>query len=328
MDPDVRRRVTRLARRQHGVVTRAELLGLGVTQHAIDWWLTTHQLVSLFPGVYRLGGAPDSWRGRALAAQRRVATQLHRLAPTSAPPPAVAVGGDAAAHLHGLPGHARPPRLVLVAPRRSRAGGHVPIAVRPSLTPADVVTVDRIPVTSLAWSAVETTAGAPMQDRRDLLAHLIATGRVGPGQLLGAAHRADGLRGRDGVVATVTALGTAPDHVRSRAERMLADACVSRGLPAPRTNLRVTTSAGSCHELDLAWEDVRLDVEVDGPHHLMPDQRRRDRARDENLRDDRWEVARFPVAELDEDVAGVADRVHRLYVRRELSLQSGGTGVE
>ena len=327
MDPDLRRRVTRLARRQHGVVTRAELLELGVTQHAIDWWLATHQLVALFPGVYRLGGAPDTWRGRALAAQRRVSTQLHRLGGDGAPPPVVAVGGAAAAHLHGLPGHDRAPRLALVAARRSRAGGGVAVAVRPSLSPADVVTVDRIPVTSLAWSAVEVAARAPAADRRDMLAHLLATGRTRPGQLLGAAHRADGVRGRDGVLAVVADLGPAPDHVRSRTERVLADACIALGLPTPRTNLRVATQRGS-YELDLAWEDVRLDVEVDGPHHLLPEQRRRDRARDRDLRDDRWQVARFPVTELDEDVAGVAERIRLLHAGLAMSLEDGCTGVE
>lgn len=337
MDPRLRRRLARLARRQHGVVTREDLLGLGMTSHAIDWALTTHQLVALFPGVYRVSGAPDTWRGRALAAQRRVARQLNRLASDGAPPAIVAVGGPAAAHLHGLPGHTRAPDLTLAASRRSRATA-LPVAVRPSLSSADVVEVDHIPATSLAWSAIEVSAPARTSDGRDLLASLLATGRVRRGQLIGAAHRADGLRGRDGVLTVLSDLGRTPDHVRSHTERVLVDACLMAGAPRPRTNLRVTTTAGSTYELDVAWPELLLDIEVDGPHHLAPDQRGRDRERDRGLRRDGWEVARFPVEEIDEDPRDVAERVRSLIDRRRtalgatadsaVSVHPGPTGVD
>lgn len=101
------------------------------------------------------------------------------------------------------------------------------------------------------------------------------------------------------------------DHVRSRSEGALADACVAAGLDAPARNRRVEVSAGHTYELDLAWLDHWLDVEVDGPHHLLASQRRRDRQRDRHLRGDGWQVIRVPVEEVDEDVTGVVSRIRQ-----------------
>lgn len=315
MDTTLRRRVARLARRQHGIVTREELRELGLTDHTIDWALATSQLVALFPGVYRVNGAPDTWHGRALAAQRRVERQLRRLDPTGTAPPLAVIGGDAAAHLHDLPGHGRAPKLTVVTSRRSRSRS-VPVRCRPSLTEADVGEIDRVPVTSLAWTGVTTAARSDEDERRDLLAHLIGTGRLRHGQLVGAAHRAD-VAGRAAVLDLLRSMTGAVSHYRSDAEKRLVAACAGLGLPAPLVNHRVRTTSGPEYELDAVWLDVRLDVEVDGPHHLLPSQRRRDRVRDRHLRDDGFEVARFPVEEVDDDPPEVAGRIAAILARRQ-----------
>lgn len=315
MHTTLRRRLSGLARRQHGIVTREDLLELGLTEHTIDWALATAQLVALFPGVYRVNGVPDTWRGRALAAQRRVERQLRRLDSAGVAPPLAVVGGDAAAHLHDLPGHGRAPELTVVTSRRSRCRS-VPVLCRPSLTGADVAEVDRVPVTSLAWTGVETAARSDEDDRRDLLAHLIGTGRLRHGQLVGAAHRAD-VAGRAAVLDLLQSMTGPTSHYRSGTERRLVDACVAHGLPPPLVNHRVRTTTGPRYELDVVWLEVRLDVEVDGPHHLLPSQRRRDRVRDRHLRADGFEVARFPVEEVDDDPAEVAERIAALLAGRE-----------
>jgi very-short-patch-repair endonuclease len=315
MDPDLRRKLNRVARRHHGIVTREDLEALGLTSHTIEWALDTHQLVVLFPGVYRVAGAPDTWHGRALAAQRRVERQLRRLDAENRRPALVVVGGAAAAHLHALRGHGRAPKLLVVTSRRSRSRA-VAVGLRPSLTDADVIEVSRIPTTSVPWSAVEVAGPADVEERRDLLSHLVGTGKVGRGQLLGAAHRADGVAGRQHVVAELLAMAGPVDHYRSNTEKVVAQACRDLDLPEPAVNHEVATTSGAAHELDLAWPNALLDVEVDGPHHLVPSQRRRDRARDRDLRADGWEVARFPVEEVDEDPADVAQRIATILDRR------------
>lgn len=315
MEPHLRRRLARLARRHHGIVTREQLEELGLTARAIDWALRTAQLTVMFPGVYRVNGAPDTWRSRALAAQLRVERQLRRREPPGAPSPLVVVGGSAAAHLHGLPGHARPPRLTVVTSQRCRSST-VTTVRRRALTDADVVMIDHIPVTSLAWSTIEAAAHPSSSRRRDLVAHVIGTGRLRPGQLLGPAYRTIELPGRGAVIRGLRELAGPVDHIRSGTEARLVDACVTAGLPPPSLNHRVLTAAGTTHELDLSWAEALLDVEVDGPHHLLPSQRRSDRARDRDLRGDDWEVLRFPVEEVDEDPADVVGRIAAVLARR------------
>ena len=315
MPPELRRALARLARRHHGVATREQLLAVGMTDETITWALTTHQLVALFPGVYRVNGAPDTWRSRALAAQRRVERQLRRRTPADDLPPLAVVGGTSAAHLHGLPGHDRAPALTIVTSRRSRASG-MAVQRRVALTSADVVEVDRIPTTSLAWTAVAAACEGPGGPCQDVIAHVLGTGRLRPGQLAGPARRTLTLPGRGALLRRLAELSGPVDHARSRAEHRLTDACNGQGLPAPACNHRVTTTAGPTYELDLAWNDERLDVEVDGPHHLLPSQRRQDRLRDRHLRADGWEVVRFPVEELDDDVEDVAQRIGAALRRR------------
>lgn len=315
MHTELRHRLARIARRHHAVATREELLGEGLTDEAIEWALTTAQIEALFPGVYRINGAPDTWRTRAVAAQRRVERQLRRRNPVDAPKPLAVIGGAAAAHLHGLPGYSRPPELTVVTSRRCRSTA-ANIQRRSSLSEIDVIKIDRIPATSLAWTCVEVAGNGGPHVRGDLVAHVLGTNRLRPGQLLGAAHRAEGVPGRGAVASEVTAITGAVSHARSVAEKALARTCGDLGLQMPALNRFVATTAGPIHELDLVWFDALVDVEVDGPHHLLPSQRRRDRQRDRELRTDGWEVVRFPVEEIDEDPVDVARRIGAVLTRR------------
>jgi very-short-patch-repair endonuclease len=44
---------------------------------------------------------------------------------------------------------------------------------------------------------------------------------------------------------------------------------------------------------------IRLDVEVDGPHHLLAAQREKDHVRDRKVRRARWTVERFSTEMID-----------------------------
>lgn len=316
MDRDLRLAIVRRAQRQHGLITREQLLELGMTSRAVDWALGSGQLVAVFPGVYRVAGAPDSWRGRALAAVMRVDRQARRRPRPGRPDPVVAISGPAAAHLHVLPGFSRQPELLVVTSHRASCS-RVPVTHRAALTAVDITEVDGIPVTDLAWTVVDVAATTGRSG--DLVTHVLGTGRLRPGQLLGPAHRTIELPGRGRVVSTIREIAGAVDHVRSRSEGALADACVAAGLDAPARNRRVQVAAGHTYELDLAWLDHWLDVEVDGPHHLLAAQRRRDRQRDRHLRGDGWQVIRVPVEEVDEDVTGVVSRI-----RQALDIRARG----
>ena len=57
-----------LARRQHGVIARVQALEAGVTSGQINWRLRSGRWTEVQPGVYLIGGAPRTSRGRLMAA--------------------------------------------------------------------------------------------------------------------------------------------------------------------------------------------------------------------------------------------------------------------
>ncbi len=291
----------------HGVVTREELLDMGLTGDTIDHALGTSVFDRAFAGVYRIRWVPDTWRGRALAAVRRVERQQRRREPPGQSPPLVALAGTGAAHLHGLPGHDRPGPITVVTARRCRSRT-VAVERRSALTAGDVVLVDRIPVTSLAWTTVETAGRVDDVGRGDVLAGLVIAGRLHVAELAEVADRAVGVPKRPRVLTALRA--GAPRH-RSRTERRVIEACGSAGLPTPEVNVVVRTVSGRSYEIDLLWRWANFAVEVDGFHHLEPGQRRRDRERDHDLGDGGIRVLRIPVQDVDEDIDDDVARIGR-----------------
>jgi predicted transcriptional regulator of viral defense system len=86
--------IAELAGRQRGVVTRAQLLGIGLTAGAIDHRLASARLHAIYRGVYLVGHAVPVERARELAAvlacgrgavlSHRSAASLWRLVPNAA----------------------------------------------------------------------------------------------------------------------------------------------------------------------------------------------------------------------------------------------------
>jgi hypothetical protein len=58
----------RIAERQYGVVTRAQLRALGLSDSQIQRRITTRRLERVFPGVFRVVGSVPTRRQRALGA--------------------------------------------------------------------------------------------------------------------------------------------------------------------------------------------------------------------------------------------------------------------
>ena len=61
-------RIGRIAGRQHGIVTSAQLVEAGIDKHGIAWRVRTGRLHRLHRGIYAVGHRSLSWRGRWLAA--------------------------------------------------------------------------------------------------------------------------------------------------------------------------------------------------------------------------------------------------------------------
>jgi hypothetical protein len=96
--------LAQLAVSQHGLVTRAQALGL-LTERQLEQRLASGRLVRVRPGVYRFAGAVPTWHQSMLAACLAAGTDA-------------AVAGLAAAAVWRMPGIARDaPELVIPSPR-------------------------------------------------------------------------------------------------------------------------------------------------------------------------------------------------------------------
>ena len=127
--------IAQIARDQHGVVTRRQLLSAGITPGEVKQRLRTGALLREHRGVYRVGHRAPSVEARYLAA-------------VLAGGNGALLSGRAAGHLLDLlPGSAPAPEVTAPVKRRI-AGTRTRRSRRPD--PLDATTCRGIPVTSVA----------------------------------------------------------------------------------------------------------------------------------------------------------------------------------
>jgi len=151
-----------------------------------------------------------------------------------------------------------------------------------------------LPVTTLARTALDIAAREGFDRVGELLDRALLDGqydRIEMTELLDA--RSD-CRGMATLRRAVAQLGDEGVVFRSRPERIARDLIRAAGLPEPRVNAWFPTRAGHGHELDLWYPGLRRNIEVDGPHHALPHQRRKDALRDADLRSFGVAIDRVP----------------------------------
>ena len=281
--------IASLAARQHGVVSRAQILDAGVGKRAIELRVRSGHLLRLHRGVYAVGHA-------------RLRREGHWLAAVLAVPGAVLSHRDAAG-LHGLrPANHRHTDVTGRNARASQPG--IRFHRTTVLDEEDVMVVDGIPVTSVARTLVDLAGVVP----RDHLAAVIKraeqrrTFDLRPVEA--AIARTRGRRG-PGHSALTEAI---EEHValglsatRSSLEDAFLRLLTRERLPIPRVNALVEG-----HEVDAHWPAHRLIVELDGwAHHRDRRTFQRDRERDAALTAAGHRVVRFT----HDDVIRRPDRV-------------------
>jgi predicted transcriptional regulator of viral defense system/very-short-patch-repair endonuclease len=246
--PHADARIAALAGRQHGVVSRRQLLDAGVTATMIVDRTARGHLVALHRGVYAVGHAHLRTQGFWLAAILAVgdrAALSHR---------------DAAA-LHEL----RPSNRVRieVSTAKERAStAKLDVHGRRRLDARDVTTVEGIPVTTVARTLVDLAevlahqaltkvcGEAERQGKLDLKAIEESIGRV-------RGRRGNGIAGLRAALAELAAYGAT--LTRSHLEDQFLSLLDAHDLPRPATNAYV---AG--YEVDAVWHAHRVAVELDG----------------------------------------------------------------
>ena len=281
------RMVAALAERQHGVVSRAQLIELGLTDSGIARRVRDGRLHRVHQGVYAVGHPTLTPNGRFLAA-------------------VVSCGSDAAlshtsAAVLWQVVKERGPRVDVTVPgsggRRRR--GAV-IIHRSALPASDLTTKDGIPATTPRRTLTDLADILPRRPleraldeaaylRLDLTGLRPRHGRRGSGLLASVLERHD------------------PGSTRTRSEleeRMLA-LCRSRRLPRPEIN-----SSNEGHLVDFVWPQARLMVETDGwLAHGTRSAFERDRRRDAQLTAAGWRVMRITDTRLAREPDWVAARL-------------------
>lgn len=229
-----------LASRQHGVVTRTQLLDAGVTEKEVRSRLERGSLLRVHRGVYRVGHSAPSVEASYLAA-------------VLAAGEGAALGGRAAAYLWGILKGAAPPPEVL-CPAQRRIEGVKTRRVR-QLASADIGTCRGIPVTTVARTLVDLAsvlsdqylartcheAGVRYRTTPREVASVLARSSNAPGS--GRLRRV--LRGDVRVVLS---------KLEARFVKLLRE----HGLPLPVTN----RPAGG-RRVDCRWPEHGLTVELD-----------------------------------------------------------------
>jgi len=269
-------RVIALVERQHGVISRAQLLCLGIPSRTIQHWRAGGLLHDLHAGVYAWGHGAVSWHGRCMAAQL-------------AGGEGAAVSHASAAAMHGL---LEPrPTLDVIAPRHRRGSSRLRVH-RGAIAAHEVTEREGVRVTT-----VERTLFDVCDPR-------LATEAVARGLTTLAALRefAEGKRGVSGARRFARAVGL-PAY-RSHFERQFHRWLGRLGFPEPSVNAKVGRWT-----FDFVWWDQRVIVETDGPHHRTPHQRAKDERVEQHAAAHGFRLVRVPEEDFDARAPAVAARI-------------------
>ena len=239
------RRVATLAARQHGVVTRTQLVGLGLSADVIDRRLSTGRLRSLHRGVYMVGPMFPAH-----------ATEM--AAVLACGPGAVLSHRSAASLWQLLPYPARPTLVDVTAPEADRRPRGIRVHRVRSLGKGETARVKRIPVTTPARTLLDLAADAAPRELEQAVAQAESRNLTNRRKLFSLLAR---YRGRGGTRALRALLERAarPALTRSEAEERFLALVRSARLPAPDVNVLLGR-----HEVDFLWREEGLVVEVDG----------------------------------------------------------------
>jgi very-short-patch-repair endonuclease len=227
-------RIDDIAGRQHGVVTREQLLGIGWSPSRIDRAMRAGQLHRIHTGVHAVGHRALSDHGRWLAA-------------VLACPTAAVLSHHSAAMLHGLPVSDNGLTRVSTARHVRRPGFDTH---RAHLAPPERTVRHRIPVTSVARTLADLAHTLDEQSLHRTIREAQFKGLFEETNIQDALTRRPTRRLKD-------YLGD-DTLTQSELEDAFLKLCRRHKIPTPQTQF------GTNPRVDFIWHAERLIVEVDG----------------------------------------------------------------
>jgi very-short-patch-repair endonuclease len=287
-----------LARRQHGVITRMQLLALGFTDAAIRHRLARGRLRQIHRGVYAVGQLPLTQEGQWMAAVLACGD-------------GAALSHDSAASLWGLAQPGAPIHVSVLGQSRSRKG--IEVHRRPEL---HATTRKGIRVTTPAQTLIDVAPDWERGRLEQAIGDAELRGLVSLHGLRTAATKAGnpGAALRD--VHRVTFRVT-----QSELERAFLRLVANGGLPLPESQQRFGRS-----RVDFYWPAARLIAETDGARfHSSAIQQNRDRRRDQERMREGISVLRLTHAQVFFEPAETAALLADVFTACECRLASEST---
>jgi very-short-patch-repair endonuclease/predicted transcriptional regulator of viral defense system len=300
--------IAEIAARQHGLVTRTQLLAAGQHAGVLHRRLRSSQLRRLHQGVYQVGPV-------AMPLARLMAAVLA----CSGGRGAAAAGAFVSHHDAGRtwsfwradrrqPGN-QPVHVLVPGLARGRRTGIRAHRVD-SLAVDETTRFDGIPITTPARTLLDLAACLPPREVERLVAYADRESLL---TLEALAHLLDRRARHRGAVVLRSVLSrpAGPQLTRSEAELRLLELIRQARLPEPQANVRIEG-----FEVDFLWRSQQLVVEVDGfTYHSSASAFERDRRRDTAITAAGFRVMRVSWRQIQEEAVATAAAVAQALVR-------------
>jgi len=293
--------VAALAGQQHGVVSRAQLRELGLTDREIAVRVRQGHLHSLFHATFAVGHRAITRQGRmhaAVLACENGATLSH----------------GSAAELLGL-WDKQLPVLEVIPPDWSGRKIDGIRWHRVRLPEADEVEVrEGIRCTTVPRTIIDMAGNTGWAQLRRLVERAAIMRQLDVEQidLILSRGRRRGAPRLRAILEPWRSTTEVRPHLRSPLEARLLPLLIEEGLPAPRTNVKLRIE-GRQLEVDMLWDKQRLVVETDGREtHDTPVAFQRDRWRDQLLVAAGYRTARVTWAQVRNEPNAIVNRIARM----------------
>jgi predicted transcriptional regulator of viral defense system len=285
------RKLAELAARQHGVISRHQLLALGLSNRTIERRVAAGQLHRLHRGVFALGHGKVSLQGQWMAA--------------------VLAGGEGALLSHrsagALWGLTRPPRGVFEV-SAARGRGRPGLVIHEcGIAEEDRAAWNGIPATTVARTLFDLAEVVHEGELEKAFEEADRLGLLKMRALEAVCARGHGRRALCRIRPLIDA-ARVPETTRSPLEDRFLRFCEEHDLPHPQTNVMVLGQEADAH-----WLEARLIVESDGwSFHRHRAAFERDRARDAALQAEGYRVLRVTSRRLENEPETLAAEIRRL----------------
>lgn len=287
------------AKSRNGVVTRSEVMALGIPSSTLDRMVVKGLLERPRPGVFTLPGLSDDHLTMLHIASRKLGAVASHMS---------------AAVIHGLtePKWVKP--TVSVPRRRTKDLVGVTVHQSTDMTDDHIEVVGGLPVTKPERTVIDLAAVLAQDHLASIVDNGLAGGRIDL-ELLNELHAELGRKGKPGTVKMRAILApriqgqAAPE---SELERRLLVLIRDSGLPEPESQFHPEWLRPTRGRVDFAYPSSRLIVEGDSRRwHTMLNSFEIDRLRDNAAQLAGWRVLRFTWKEITEQPERVTSSIGR-----------------